>query len=64
MVATVLNRVKGDISKESVLNAFHENLCFPSVTARKVCFKASGGHSDKHLTPVLLTLQGMTPLKR
>lgn len=63
MVATLLNRVKGTPTKESLIEAFHQNRCFESVTTNRVCFKPTGGHSDKHIIPVQLTLYGISPLK-
>lgn len=55
IVATVLNRVKGKPTRESVLEAFRSSPCFEGVTSGTLCFGPTGGHANRKLQVVRFT---------
>lgn len=62
VLGTVVNRVKGPLTKESIVSAFHKNRCFTVLAKQELCFGPAGGHAAKRsmhfmrFTPVGLEL--------
>jgi ABC-type branched-subunit amino acid transport system substrate-binding protein len=49
IVAQILNRVKGEYTKESILAAFRSDLCFSGTSTGKLCFSPNGGQSTRQI---------------
>lgn len=55
IAATTVMRVKGELSKETLLKAFNKDRCFDRVTVGKICFGPNGGHAIRSLQIQKLT---------
>jgi len=62
ITAEVLNRIKGDVTKESILKSFQKNLCFKNLTSGRLCFDRNGGHAKRKLSFVRFTRDGFKPV--
>jgi ABC-type branched-subunit amino acid transport system substrate-binding protein len=64
VVGQVIQRLKGPLTAESMLAAFHQDRCFDALEKKKLCFGAKGGHADSStLKFTRFTEQGLTPQK-
>lgn len=55
ILATVLNRVKGPVTRQAVLDAFRRRPCFSKVSSGTLCFGPDGGHAKRQLHVVRFT---------
>jgi len=62
IVGQTLNEVKGKLTKESIVEAFHKLQCFNGTTVGKMCFTPDGGHAERKITFVKFTKSGFVPV--
>ncbi len=58
ITATVVSRLTGDLTKESILKAFNQNRCFQHTTVGEICFGPNGGHAKRSIRIEQLTKSG------
>lgn len=58
IAGTTLKRISGQITKDSILNAFKSNLCFEKLSIGKLCFNKGGGHAKRSVNFMEFTKQG------
>ena|GEM_PF-4975031 len=59
ILASTLNRIEGPITKQSVMQAFHQNdCCFNGTSVGTICFSKNGGHANKKVKVVELLKNG------
>lgn len=63
IAGTVISRVKGDLTKEAIVRAFHEQSCFKRTTVGEICFGPNGGHAIRPLRIQKLTKSGRVLVK-
>jgi ABC-type branched-subunit amino acid transport system substrate-binding protein len=63
IAATVIARVKGPLTKESIVRSFKEQPCFKHVTVGEICFGPNGGHAIRPLRIQRLTKSGRVLVK-
>lgn len=62
IAGTVIKRAKNNYAKESLVKAFHQDLCFTNTTVGKICFPEKGGHGSKPVIFMQLTTTGLKKL--
>ena len=63
IAGTVISRVKGELTKEAIVRAFHEQPCFKHTTVGEMCFGTKGGHAMRPLLIQKLTKSGRVLVK-
>lgn len=57
IAGTLISRIKGAVTRETVLAAFKKNRCFPGTSTGTICFPERGGHALRNMKTVRFDLK-------
>lgn len=63
IIAQIVKRVKGPLTKESLISALNQDRCFFTHTVGKLCFPKEGGHATRPVQLTRFTKDGFVRIK-